>query len=317
MIIRYIARRVILIIPTIILTTMIIFLMVRLQPGDVVVARLADSPKASTVDKAELRKRLGLDESIPVQYIKWVGHIGRGDLGKSLWSDRDISPQIKDALPISLEIAFFATLIAAIIGISIGVCSAVFQDSPLDYGLRMISIGGLSVPNFWIGTLLVVLPAAWWGYLPPIIYKSFAEDPRHHIELMIFPIGTLALPLSAGVMRLTRSAVLEMMREDFVRTARAKGLKGFVVTTRHVLPNAIMPVLALIGTQFSSLVGGTLVIESIFGIPGIGRMMFDAISTRDYNVVQAGVFIFAIVFVTVNLLVDLLQVVVDPRIRLA
>lgn len=316
MLIQYIARRTILMVPTLLGTTLIVFFLLRLQPGDVVLARLADSPRASAVDRADLRDRLGLDEPVFEQYLKWVGNAVTLDLGDSLWSDREIWPQIRKALPISVEIAVFATLAAALIGVSIGVASAIFQDSPIDYLLRMVSIGGLSVPTFWIGTLLIVLPAAWWGYLPPLVYSSFADDPWEHLQIMMFPVATLALPLSAGIMRLTRSAVLEVLREDYVRTANAKGLRHLAVTLRHVLPNALLPVITLVGTQFSALVGGTLVIETIFSVPGVGRLMFDAIQLRDYTIVQAGVLVFAVVFVTVNLLVDLMYVVIDPRVRL-
>jgi peptide/nickel transport system permease protein len=316
MVSTYVLRRILLMVPTLVGATLVVFLMVRLQPGDAVVARLAESPRATQQDMDALRARLGLDEPLATQYVRWIGGAVRGDFGASLWTDRAIGPEIARRFPVSLELAFLATLLSVMLGVPGGVISAVRQDHFVDYTVRLTSIVGLSVPSFWIATLLVVVPAAWWGYLPPVEYHSFLDSPFVHMKQMAFPVVTLALPLAASVMRLTRSSMLEVLREDYTRTARAKGVSEWKVTVRHALPNAIIPVITLIGTQFSYVVGGTLIVETVFGLPGLGRMVVDAVALRDYTTVQAGVLVFAFVFLLMNLLVDLLYVVVDPRVKL-
>lgn len=314
--IRYIFQRIILGIPALLGATIIVFLLVRLQPGDVVIARLSESPRFTQADVATLRQRLGLDKPALQQYSTWLGRLVRGDLGRSLWNDLPIAPRIGRALGISLELALLSSFFAVLIGITTGTLSAITQDTPLDYLTRSFSIVGLSVPSFWVATLLIVFPAIWWGYLPPLLYRSFLDDPVANLKQMAYPSLALALPLSAGIMRLTRSSVLEVLRDDYVRTAWAKGLRRQQVILRHVLPNALIPVITLAGTQLSALIGGTVIIETIFNLPGMGRLTYEATQLRDYSTLQAAIVIFALASIVANIIVDVLYVILDPRIRL-
>jgi peptide/nickel transport system permease protein len=315
-VINYILQRIVLGIPALLGATIIVFMLVRLQPGDVVIARLSESPRFTQADVSALRQRLGLDKPLLQQYGVWLGRLVRGDFGRSLWSDLPIAPRIVRALGISLELALLASFLAVLIGITTGAISALTQDTPLDYLARSISITALSVPSFWVATLLIVFPAIWWGYLPPLLYHPFTDDPGANLKQMAYPSLALALPLSAGIMRLTRSSVLEVLRDDYVRTAWAKGLQRRQVVLRHVLPNALIPVITLTGTQISALIGGTVIIETIFNLPGMGRLAYEATQLRDYTTLQAAVVVFAIASVITNLVVDVLYVVLDPRIRL-
>ncbi|HZP25598.1 MAG TPA: ABC transporter permease, partial [Dehalococcoidia bacterium] len=250
-----------------------------------------------------------------VQYLQWIGGVLHGDLGKSLWSDKDVSTVIWDHVPVTLELAIMTFILANIIAITFGMLSALRQDSILDYILRLTSIGGLSIPSFWIATLVIVLGARWFNYLPPLQYIPFTDDPIGNLGQFIVPSSIIAIASTATIMRMVRSSMLEVMRQDYVRTAWAKGLRERTIIYRHALKNAFLPVVTLMGLQLNFLLGGSLVIEIIFGLPGLGRLSYDAIQQRDYTVIQGIALVFGGIFVLINLGVDMIYAWLDPRIK--
>lgn len=311
---RYIIRRLILMIPVVLIITFAIASLMRAVPGDP--ATLALGQEATEADRERFREAYHLNDPLPVQYVRWWGDVLlRGDLGKSVVQRTNVTAELRSRLPSTLEMLIFAVILTALIGIPFGVMSALKRNSAVDYGLRLFSIGGLSIPGFWLGTLLLILPAIWWDYLPPIGKVKFNEDPLRNLEQYILPSLTLAIGSSAGIMRLTRSAVLEVLRNDYVRTAYAKGLRERIVVVRHVLKNALIPVVTVLGLQMANLMGGAIITETIFNLPGVGLLFIQAIFTRDYPVIQGLVFFLALVFVFTNLLVDLSYAWLDPRIR--
>ncbi len=312
---RYVVRRVLLLVPTLLVVTIVTFSLVRLMPGDVVMAQLAESPNFKKEDAAALRHQLGLDEPWITQYLRWVSGALRGDLGSSLWSDRRVVNLILDRLPVTVELAMLAFIMANTVALVFGVISAVRQDTPVDYVLRLLSIGGLSLPNFWIGTLMVVLGAKYFGYLPPLIYTKFSDNPAQNVKQLIVPAIVIAISSSSTIMRMVRSSMLEILRQDYIRTAWAKGLHGRKVIYGHALRNALLPVITLQGFQLGVLLTGSLIIETIFGLPGLGRLMFDAVNTRDYTLLQGATLLFGLMFVLINLAVDLLYGLIDPRVK--
>jgi peptide/nickel transport system permease protein len=310
---RYFATRLLVAIPSLLIATMIVFTLPRLIPGDVVQLMLDE--KAYAKDIEELREKLGLNRPIYVQYFEWVGRVLRGDLGESLWTRRPVAEEIGRRLPITLELALFASLVAVAISIPIGVISATRQDTLRDYLARSAAILGLSMPGFWLATLVIVLPAIWWGWRPVSGFVEFARDPVGHVTQLLLPAVILGIASAAALMRLTRGMLLEVLRQDYVRTAWAKGLRERVIVIKHSLRNAVIPVVTVLGIQIAQIIGGTVIIEQIFGIPGMSRFLFDAINQRDYPVIQ-GVNLIVVSFVVLmNLTVDALYAVLDPRIR--
>lgn len=309
----YLARRLILVIPTLIGVSMIVFLLVRLLPGDAVAMLLQDYNYGKDAD--ELRAKLGLDRPIYVQYVEWMGGVVRGDLGTSLRNKTPVAEELVARMPVTAELGMIAMLVGLAVAIPIGVLSAVRQDSWSDYIGRSMAIGMLAIPSFWLGTLVVTLPSVWWGWTPPLRYTRFLDDPMKNLGHVIIPAMILGLALSGTLMRLTRAQMLEVLRQDFVRTASAKGLAEHAVVVRHALKNAFIPVLTLLGLQVSILVGGTVVLESVFVLPGMGRYLLEAVQYRDYPVIQGLNLIFATVIILANLLVDMLYGWLDPRVR--
>ncbi|MBI4636547.1 MAG: ABC transporter permease [Candidatus Rokubacteria bacterium] len=310
---RYLAKRLLVAIPSLLIASLIVFTLPRLIPGDVVVLMLEE--KAYAKDIEELRAKLGLDRALPVQYLEWLGNAVRGDLGESLWTRRPVLEEIGRRLPITLELAFLATLLALLIAVPVGVISATRQDSVQDFLARSGAILGLSMPGFWLATLIIVLPAIWWGWRPLTGFTEFAADPGAHMRQFVLPALILGIASSAALMRLTRGMLLEVLRQDYIRTAWAKGLRERVVVMKHGLRNAVIPVVTLLGTQIPQIIGGTVIIETIFGLPGMSRFLFDAINQRDYPVIQ-GVNLVVVSFVVlINLAVDAFYAVLDPRIR--
>jgi peptide/nickel transport system permease protein len=310
---RYLAKRLLVAVPTLLIASLIVFTLPRLIPGDVVVLMLAEKAYAKDID--ELRAKLGLDRPLPVQYFEWLGKAARGDLGESLWTKRPVLEEIGQRLPVTFELALLGLVVALIIAIPVGVISAARQDTIADYVARSAAILGLSVPAFWLATLLIVLPAIWWGWRPVTGFVEFSQDPIGHVAQLILPAAILGIAVGAALMRLTRGMLLEVLRQDYVRTAWAKGLGERVILMKHALRNAVIPVVTLLGTQLPQIIGGTVIIETVFGLPGMSRFLFDAINQRDYPVIQGVNLVVVSVIVLVNLAVDTLYAVLDPRIR--
>ena len=310
---RYLAKRLLVAIPSLLIASLIVFTLPRLIPGDVVMLMLAE--KAYAKDLEELRVKLGLNRPIYVQYFEWAGRVVRGDLGESLWTRRPVIEEIGQRLPVTLTLAVMALAFALCIAIPVGVISAARQDTLADFIARSAAILGLSVPGFWLATLLIVLPAIWWGWRPVGEFVEFSRDPVGFLRQMLLPAFILGIAASAALMRLTRGMLLEVLRQDFVRTAWAKGLAERRVVLKHGLRNAIIPVVTLLGTQLPQIIGGTVVIEYVFGLPGMSRFLFDAINQRDYPVIQGVNLLVVSTVVMVNLGVDALYAVLDPRIR--
>ena len=312
---RYIIRRIIVAMPSLAIVTVLIAGLLRLQPGDVVMARLSESGYLTQEDVDEMRAELGLDKSFPVQYVDWVTGVLQGDLGVSLWTGRDVLETLATRSRVSIQLALMSMVVAICTAIPLGIISAVKQDSWMDYIARLFSITGLSVPDFFLATMLLYVLSVWVGWLPDFGYTPPWEDPWANMQAFVFPALIVGYRLSAITARMTRSAMLEVLRQDYVRTARAKGLVERIVIFKHALRNALIPVITIIGSQLTFLLGGLVIIEVVFSLPGVGTLGFEAIQVRDYPVVQGVVFFTAILFIVSNLLVDLSYAIIDPRIR--
>ncbi len=310
---RYFARRLLVAIPSLLIASLIVFTLPRLIPGDVVVLMLQE--KAYARDLEELRAKLGLDRPIYVQYFEWLGRAARGDLGESLWTRRPVLEEIERRLPITLALGLLATLFALLIALPVGVISATRQDTLRDYLARSLAILGLSLPGFWLATLVIVLPAIWWGWRPVSEFVEFSRNPAGHVAQLLLPALILGIAAAASLMRLTRGMLLEVLRQDYVRTAWAKGLRERVIVLKHSLRNAVIPVITVLGIQIAQIMGGTVIMETIFGLPGMGRFLFEAINQRDYPVIQGVNLVVVSSIVFVNLAIDALYAVLDPRIR--
>jgi len=312
---KFIIRRVLLMIPVLLGVTVVTFIIVRSIPGDPVQVMLGADRRTTPEQIEAIRQSYGLDQSLPVQYVKWLGHVVTGDLGNSLRTKRPLTQELGLRLPVTIELTLLAGLLAAIPGLTFGVIAAVKRNSGIDYATTIATLVGVSVPNFFLATLLVLFFSFWLKWLPPVGFRPFTDDPIQNLKTMIMPAMALGLPLSAVLMRFTRSSVLEVMGQEHVRTARAKGIPQRQVLFSHVLPNAGIPILTIVGLQVASLLGGTVIIEQIFGLPGVGRYVYEAIANRDYPVVQSVTLVLAFLFVLVSLTVDVLYAVLDPRLR--
>ena len=311
---RYLLRRLVLLTPTLVGVSVVVFVLVRMLPGDAVALELQDA-HATAADEAVLRAKLGIDKPIFVQYVDWMGTLLHGDLGHSFRSHKPIAQELATRLPVTAELGAFALVIAASVAIAVGVISAVKQDTITDYVARSAAIGLLAIPGFWLGTLVVTLPSVWWHWTPPLRYVHFIDDPLKNLGIVIIPAIILGLGLSGGLMRLVRTQMLEVLRQDFIRTAAAKGLAEQAVVLRHALKNAFIPALTVLGLQVALLVSGTVVLESIFVLPGMGRYLLESVQGRDYPAIQGLNLLFATVIILTNLLVDLLYGWLDPRVR--
>ena len=318
----YIIRRVLLLIPTFLLLTILVFLSVRFLPGDavdVMMARLAAAEGHGGMehfDRERVERILGLDVPAPVQYVRWLGGIFlHGTLGESLLGGVAVEEKIIGRLPITVELGVLSILIGLVIAVPVGIYSAVRQDTAGDYAGRSIAIIGLATPNFWLATLVLTFPAIWWAWAPPLRMVAFADDPLRNLGHMLIPSLILGTYLSATVMRMTRTMMLEVLRQDFIRTAWAKGLRERVIILRHVIKNALIPVVTLIGLQLPILAGGSVIMENMFALPGLGRLMLEALTARDYPVVSGVNLFFATAVMTINLLIDILYGYLDPRVQ--
>ena len=305
--------RLLIAIPSLLIASLIVFTLPRLIPGDVVQLMLVE--KAYGKDLEDLRTKLGLDRPIPVQYVDWMGRIARGDLGESLWTRRPVLGELARRMPVTLTLGFMAIAVAIVIGVPIGILSAVRQDGILDFLARSAAILGLSIPGFVQAIVVILLPAIWWGWTPLVRFTDLSQNPLAHVLQFVLPAIILGIASAAGIMRLTRGMLLEVLRQDYVRTALAKGLHERAVILKHSLKNAIIPVVTVLGLQVAQIAGGSVIIETIFGLPGMGQFLVEAIVQRDYPVIQGINLLIVVMIVATNLLVDLFYAVIDPRIR--
>ncbi len=312
---QYIMRRLLYSIPVMLVVSLLVSVLIRLQPGDVVMAMMAEAGNINPALLDKIRHELGLDQPFHVQYVTWMFNFLTGNPGQSYWSGKPITELWASAIPITIELSLLALLIGLIVAIPVGILTAVRRDSWVDHIGRLFAISGLSMPDFWIGTLVLLFMGLWFHWIPKITYVGLFDDPVSNLQQFIVPAVVLGFRLSATTMRLTRSTMLEVLREDYIRTAWAKGLQERAVVARHALKNALIPVITVAGTQLRFLLGGSLVIEVIFGLPGMGRLTYDAIIQRDYGLVQADIMFLAFLAVMLNLLVDLSYGWFDPRIR--
>ena len=313
---RYIVGRLLLMIPTLIGVAILTFVIMRAVPGDIVALRYAGSSVPQDIIDQE-RHILGLDKPMWAQFVDWMTSLSRLDLGQSLWTGHSVIDEVQVRVPLSIELAVLATLFAVALAIPLGVVAAVKQDTWIDYAIRVFSIGGLAMPSFWIGIMMVLVTLTLWGWAPPVVFTPLFEDPVANLAGLILPAIAVGYRYSAVSMRMTRSTVLEVLREDYVRTARAKGLRETLVVVRHALRNALLPVVTVVSLEFAFLIGGLVVTEQVFNLNGIGKLLVDAVAHRDYPLIQALVLLLAAVFVIVNFIVDMIYVVLDPRIRYA
>ncbi|HEX9494738.1 MAG TPA: ABC transporter permease [Candidatus Limnocylindria bacterium] len=311
----YLIRRAVLMVPVFWGVTLFVFLAIRIVPGDVIMSQMTEGGVVDPALREQLTRELGLDVPVHEQYLRWIAGVVHGDLGLSLVSRTPVANEITRRVPISAELAAIAVIIALLIGIPLGIAAAVKRDTWIDYVARFSSVVWLSVPSFVIATSVVMLPAMWWGYSAPLGFVSVADDPVHNLEKFLPAAFALGALLSGVITRLTRSMMLETLREDYVRTARAKGLGSRVVVVRHALKNALIPVITITGDQFATLLGGTVIIEKIYGIPGLGTLALQSLMDKDYTVLQGVTLFFAAVFLIMNLLVDVTYGWFDPRIR--
>ena len=312
---KYVLRRIFLLIPTLVGMSLFIFLMLRLLPGDVVDLMTAGNEDITDASKQRLRDAFGLADPLPVQYVKWIANLLRGDPGRSLRSGQPIGEALGQALPVTVELTLLGVLMATLIAIPLGVLSANRRDTAADFLGRVAGVIGLSVPGFWLATLMLLFTSVVFHWIPPVTFIPANVDPLGNLQQMALPAAALALQLMAIEMRMTRTTMLEVLRQDYVRTARAKGAAERLVTYRHALRNALIPVVSVIGFQVGTLMGGSVIIEVIFSLNGIGNTLVQAIFNRDYPMVQAAALFLATVFVLVNTGVDMLYGVLDPRIK--
>lgn len=312
----YIIRRLIIGVFTLFILSVVVFLLLRVAPGDPgkLVCGIGAPPECIEA----VRDRFGLNDSYPVQYFSWIQDVITGDLGVSYFNNQAVIEAIQQRLPVTLELLIITILITVAIGIPFGVISAIYRNSPADYGVRISAVMGLSVPNFWVATMVLLIPLELWGYAPPLGRAiSFFDDPAGNLRQFVPPAIILGLASSAGIMRLTRSSLLEVMRSDYIRTARSKGLREATVIGRHALKNSIIPVITVLGLQVAGLLGGTVIIEQIFALPGLGQYVLGALFAKDFPVVQSMTIYIGVAVVLMNLLVDVSYAWLDPRIRYA
>ena len=313
---QYVTKRVLLMIPTLIGAALVIFLLMNIVPGDIALLIIGGDQGGDINPRelARLRAQLGLDRPLYEQFFSWLWDVVRLDFGKSLWTGAPIVEELWIRLPLSLEVAILATIVSTIIAIPLGTIAAIRQDTWVDYVIRIVSIGGLAIPAFWTGIMIILFLVIFFEWGPPLEFVSITEDPWENFKQLVWPIVSVGYRNAAVTTRMTRSTILEVMREDYIRTAWSKGLQERIVVTKHALKNAMLPVITIIGTEVAFLIGGLVVTETVFTLNGVGRFMVDAIAHRDIPVVQTLVLLIAFTFVFVNLVTDLLYAWLDPRI---
>jgi peptide/nickel transport system permease protein len=313
---QYIIKRVLMMIPTLIGAALLVFLIMNIVPGDIALL-IIGGDQGGDIDPRELakiREHLGLNRPLYIQFLSWLWGIVQFDLGTSLWTGAPVIDELATRLPLTLEVAIAATIVSTIIAIPLGTLAAIRQDTWVDYVVRVVSIGGLAIPSFWTGIMIILFLVLYFEWSPPLEFVSLTDDPWENFKQLVWPIVSVGYRYAAVTTRMTRSTVLEVMREDYIRTAWAKGLRERVVVVKHTLKNAVLPVVTIIGTEFAFLIGGLVVTETVFTLNGVGSFVIDAIAHRDIPVVQSLVLMIAFSFVFINLLVDLLYAWLDPRI---
>jgi peptide/nickel transport system permease protein len=314
--VAYTLRRILLMIPTLLGVAVLVFFMLRVMPGDIVETMLREGGGNVPQHVIEQeRARLGLDQPIPVQFLNWFGGILQGNFGTSMWTGRPVLYEIGIRLELSLQVALMATVLAVLIALPLGTLAAIFRNTIIDHVIRVVSIAGLAVPSFWLGMLIILFLLTNFNWIPPLTFTSFFDDPIANLSQLIWPALAVGYRYSALATRMTRSSILEVMQEDYIRTARAKGVYERLVVARHGMRNALLPVVTVIGLEFAFLIGGLVVTEQVFNLNGIGRLFVQATARGDYTMIQALVILVAITFILVNFLVDLLYAALDPRIR--
>ncbi|HEY7607689.1 MAG TPA: ABC transporter permease [Alphaproteobacteria bacterium] len=313
---RYTAKRILLMIPTLIGVAILVFILLRLAPGDIVELKLlAEGGQVSPEALAAERARLGLDKSYWLQFVDWISGLFVGDFGISMWTGRPVIDEIASRLELSLQVAIMATILATAIAVPLGTLAALFKDTWIDHVVRVFAIAGLAVPSFWLGMLFIMGLLLTFNWIPPLTYTPIYKDPLGNLAQLIWPALAVGYRYSAVAARMTRSTVIEVLHEDYIRTARAKGVYERLVVARHAMRNALLPVITVIGLEFAFLIGGLVVTEQVFNLNGIGKLFVQTVTRGDYTMVQALVMLIAAFFIVINLLVDLLYAALDPRIR--
>ncbi len=313
--IEYIGRRILSGLLVLFLLSTFLFFVMRAVPGDVVRLQLADAGSVTPERMAEMEAELGLDKPAVTQYFVWLGNAVQGDLGNSLWEKRPVTEMIGERFPVTAQLAVMSIVVAVLLGVVVGVASAVRRGTKTDDALRVTSVMGLSIPNFFLALLMITAASAWFNWVAPLGYERPWDDLGANLQQMAMPSIALGVSVAAAIARLTRSSMLEVLSSDFIRTVRAKGATARLVNYKHALRNSLIPILTLIGLQFGALLGGTVILESIFSLPGVGSMVFRGVQQRDYPVIQAGAILFGGLFIAVNIAVDIAYGWIDPRIR--
>jgi len=315
-VLRYIVHRVLLMIPTLLGVAILVFAMLRLMGGDPVeVMMRGDGANVPQAVIEQERVRLGLDRPIYVQFGKWLSGMATGDFGVSMWTGKPVSQEIASRLQLSLQVAVMATVLAVLISIPLGTLSALYKDTWIDQVIRVISIGGLAVPSFWLGMIIILVLLSYFHWHPPITFTPFLENPRENLAQLIWPALAVGYRYSAVATRMMRSTLLEVLQEDYIRTARAKGVFERLVVVRHALSNAMLPVVTVIGLEFAFLIGGLVVTEQVFNLNGIGKLFVQAVARSDFTMIQSLVLLIAAFFILINFAIDLMYAWLDPRIR--
>ncbi|BBK30972.1 peptide/nickel transport system permease protein [Stella humosa] len=315
---RYITKRILLMIPTLLGVAVLTFFMLRVVPGDIVELKLRGDGGTVTQEVIDReRARLGLDKPIPLQFVDWMKGLATADFGTSMWTGRPVKDEIGIRIGLTMQVAVMAAVIAVLIALPLGTISALFRDTWVDYLVRIVTIAGLAVPSFWLGMLMIMALLTMFAWSPPVTYTPFYVDPLANMSQLIWPALAVGYRYSAVVARMVRSSIIEVMKEDYIRTARAKGVYERLVVGRHAMRNALLPAITVVGLEFAFLIGGLVVTEQVFNLNGIGRLFVEAVSRNDFIIVQTLVLLIAVMFTVVNLLIDLLYGVLDPRIRYA
>ncbi|MBL8688168.1 MAG: ABC transporter permease [Rhodospirillaceae bacterium] len=314
--ISYLANRTLMMVPTLFGVAVLIFFLLRVVPGDIVEVKLRGDGGTVSAETLEAeRKRMGLDKPLPAQFADWMKGMATFDFGKSMWTDRPVTEEIAARIELSIEVAIMASIIAVLIAIPLGTLSALFRDTWIDYVIRLFTIAGLAVPSFWLGMLVILSLLSFFNWLPPITYTPIYVDPIANLSQLIWPAMAVGYRYAAVVARMVRSSIIEVMKEDYIRTARAKGVYERLVVSRHAMRNALLPAITVIGLEFAFLIGGLVVTEQVFNLNGIGKLFVQAVSRNDFTLIQTMVMLIATIFIAVNLIVDVLYAALDPRIR--